>query len=513
MIKSINFLGAFELNEFAFKEFDCGNSSFELAYKAMSNFPFCDKVIVLADETTSKTIKAKYNQNFEFALINDFSAKSVFNTMSEYSGEFDAVFFSFADAPFLDNDLTEELFEQHRHFKAEYSFVDGYPEGFAPEILTKGLLSILSGLSEIDDVRKVRNFIFETVKKDINSFDIETLIAPDDLRHLRLQFYANTKRQFNLCNNMLGIKADNYAEFINAHRDCLFTLPGYYAIEISRQKLLQSCYLPANDEKANSINVMQKESVFKIIDKISSYSDDAVISLSIFGEPVLHSNLEEIIEYVLSFERLSLLIETTGLDWTENRISQIEKIVKNAKPRKNGHAPIYWIVKLDAISSTQYGAIHGLSNDRADVKLKQASEFTETLYKLFGAVVYPQFIRMNENEEELESFYRNWKERVENVLIQKYDHFCTKMQDRKVADLSPLLRHPCWHLKRDMYIFSDGSIPLCREDISLTTVLGNALTDDFDTIRNRAFPIYRQQLDTNYKGLCEYCDEYYTYNF
>ena len=132
---------------------------------------------------------------------------------------------------------------------------------------------------------------------------------------------------------------------------------------------------------------------------------------------------------------------------------------------------------------------------------------------MFPSSVWAQTIRMNENEAELEPFYRFWKELGVNVIIQKFDTFCKVLDDKQVADLSPFERRPCWHLKRDMYILSDGTVPLCKEDIFCKNVLGNAFSDSFDTIRQKALIAYKEHLNCKYGGLCEFCDEYYTFNF
>ena len=47
----------------------------------------------------------------------------------------DAIVYSWADCPFMDADLSIELYEQHKKYVAEYSFADGYPYGLTPEVL------------------------------------------------------------------------------------------------------------------------------------------------------------------------------------------------------------------------------------------------------------------------------------------------------------------------------------------------------------------------------------------
>jgi spiro-SPASM protein len=87
------------------------------------------------------------------------------------------------------------------------------------------------------------------------------------------------------------------------------------------------------------------------------------------------------------------------------------------------------------------------------------------------------------------------------------------LPDRKVADLSPLQRFPCWHLKRDMPILIDGTVPLCREDVRAGTRWGNAFDDDLAAIWGRGLELCAAHLSSKYPGICAGCDEYYTYNF
>ncbi|HOV39774.1 MAG TPA: SPASM domain-containing protein, partial [Spirochaetales bacterium] len=74
-------------------------------------------------------------------------------------------------------------------------------------------------------------------------------------------------------------------------------------------------------------------------------------------------------------------------------------------------------------------------------------------------------------------------------------------------------RFPCWHLKRDLYVLLDGSVPLCREDIKKTFIGGNLFQEGIETIWKRMDAVYREHIEGKYRPLCEKCDEYYTYNF
>jgi spiro-SPASM protein len=124
-----------------------------------------------------------------------------------------------------------------------------------------------------------------------------------------------------------------------------------------------------------------------------------------------------------------------------------------------------------------------------------------------------QAVRMKENEERLEDFYRAWKARLGQVIIQKYDPFGGLLPDRRVADLSPLKRFPCWHLKRDLAVLLDGRVPLCREDVGVSHPLGNLFEEDLAAVWARGEPRYRDHLRGDYLPPCAGCDEYYTFNF
>ena len=137
------------------------------------------------------------------------------------------------------------------------------------------------------------------------------------------------------------------------------------------------------------------------------------------------------------------------------------------------------------------------------------------LNKFFPTSVYPQFTRMNENEDELEKFYRFWHSKnspsVGKVIIQKYNDFCKLLPSRKPADLSPLERNVCWHLKRDMTILCTGDVPLCRQ--FLFSSIGNVFDEGVENIWKKYFDEIKNQLEKKYGEKCKDCDEYYTFNF
>ncbi len=222
-----------------------------------------------------------------------------------------------------------------------------------------------------------------------------------------------------------------------------------------------------------------------------------MIDVSLWGEPALHPRILDIITAALQTDGIDLVVETSGVGWPPGVFERL-KSAGGKQPR--------WIVSMDASNEASYRLLRGDG-------FAEATRTAEELLRLYPDRTWVQAVRMKENEDDLEAFYKQWKARTEHVIIQKYDAFSGTLPDRTVADLTPLKRFPCWHLKRDMAILLDGTVPLCREDIGASVRLGNALQDDLAAIWEAASGIYRSHLDDRYPGICAACDEYYTFNF
>jgi spiro-SPASM protein len=192
------------------------------------------------------------------------------------------------------------------------------------------------------------------------------------------------------------------------------------------------------------------------------------------------------------------MIETSGIGWDGKLLAELAAEYADGR--------LMWIVSLDAADPELYRKLRGDGQNEAE-------ETARTLTRLFGQYCWLQAVRMKENEEHLEDFYRKWKEDGAQVIVQKYDSYADILPQRQPADLSPLNRIPCWHLKRDMCILLDGTVPVCRVDRKPDTVLGNAFTDNLADVWARGAELHQAHIQGRYPGICGKCDEYYTFNF
>ncbi len=426
--------------------------------------------------------------------------------------------FAWADCPFLNKELTNNLVEYHEKYRAEYTFAEGFPYGFAPELIHTSTLSILSELvATRDGLRNAviaRDSLFNVIKVEINSFEIETFMADEDWRYLRLQFCCNNKRNSLACERLFDI-ADDYsdAHTVSALAESCSsiqrTLPAFYAIQIHSVPFQTLSYEPAYGE-----GIMELKSFEKLVSKIQQFSDDAIISLSFLSDPLYHENFLDFVKIVLESKNTSLIIETDGLNITQETIQSIATMLGKNEIQKTGQLKLNWIVKIDANDEDSYKKAHLTAKDGDFLRVL---ETVQALKTAFPSAVYPQFTRTNANEQQLEGFFRKWtNDGSGQLIVQKFDHISGMLSDERPADLTPAKRYPCWHIKRDMCILANGTVVRCKAaafNQNAEVILGNTFEEELATIWARGEINLIRQLDKNYKGQCEKSDEWYTFNF
>ena len=242
---------------------------------------------------------------------------------------------------------------------------------------------------------------------------------------------------------------------------------------------------------------MSVESLRLLLRRAEEVSGSFVVSLSMNCDPVCHSRFFEATQAALESKASAVLIETAGLRWDAERA---EALTAAAAGR------LIWIVLLDAGTEEDYRKLRGEG-------FAEASAFAARMTAAFPKSVYVQAHRLKGYESAADAFYRVWKPKTDRLIIQKHDSFCGLVPEMKAVDLSPLKRFPCHHLKRELPILFDGTVPMCSEDLNRTVLRGNALTDDWQTLFGSVLRQYEEQVDGKYNGICGGCDEYYTFNF
>jgi len=499
-----------------------GKNSLEIALERSRQFPSVNKIVLLAAAEGSFPAY----EGVQIDKKANWTIKDLLNALAIHSEGFDLTYFAWADCPFLDPELAKRLADRHLRYAAEYSYADGWPYGIAPELLSPGTAAILAKILNDNDNGPVeRDALFSVIQKDINAFDIETEISSVDLRCHRLKLCADSKRDLLLLRRFISVSdtvPDTAAiERIIAEKpEILRTLPAFYPIQVYGGCPQTCAFCPwPKSGGAERRDFMDTARFDSLLEKIAAFSGDAIIDLSLWGELSLHPQKMELIEMVLRRPELDLIIETSGIGWKNDELEKCAALAKTAAAGKNKFR-LSWIVSLDTADPARYREIRGTG-------FAEATDTAKKLLSLFPKDAYVQAVRTAGAEDDIENFYRSWKEitpNISNIIIQKYDDFCGLLPKKQASDLSPVQRQPCWHLMRDMPVLIDGTVPLCREQIANANNkngginLGNAITEPLESLWEKGQKFYMEQTDQapggkKYDSLCAGCDEYYTYNF
>ncbi|MFW5688726.1 MAG: spiro-SPASM protein [Spirochaetota bacterium] len=406
-----------------------------------------------------------------------------------------------ADQPFLNAELTARLVRRHREYLAQYTFADGYPHGLAPELVARSAIAHLRSLA--GDAPVTRAGLFPIVQKDINRLDVETELSAVDQRLLRLELAVNTRGNLLLCQRLAEdapTAIDEWPAHVEARRLAHRTRPAFVSVQIVEQEVHRLAYSPyptMRDDVLAPGRIMERARFESLVHEVKRFAPEAVVQVSLWGEASLHPELRALVDAVLDSPSLSLLVETSGVGWSDADRAHLFAI---DDPR------LMVIVGLDTISPELYARIRGAG-------FEEAVRFAEEAVGALGGRAWVQAVRSELTEPELDAFFRHWREKTSNVIIQKYDHFSGRLPQRKIGDISPLRRFPCWHLQRDLYVAVDGRVPLCREDIAGEHVLGNVFTDGIESVWAAAAGHFADHVEGRYRSICEACDEYYTYTF
>ncbi len=420
----------------------------------------------------------------------------------------DTVIYLRGDEPFLDAELTGRLLELHGRYRAEYTFADGYPPGFSPELLSVKTLPNLVELASRHEVKPERGGLFALIQNDINSYDIETHLSPSDMRAYRFSPVCDSRRNALAAERLwrLGCRsAEEAARLLPEHPELLRTLPAFLWVQVAEGCPQACAYCPypsmAGDPRGLE-GFMPVERFEGLMADAEALCDDLVVDLSLWGEPAMHPDFAALARAALSRPRFTLIVETSGVGWKRGLA---ESLAAEAGDR------VQWIISIDAADDDGYLALRGDGKD-------EAQAFAERMLAASPGNVHVQAVRMRENEAGLEAFYRAWKQRGAKVIVQKYDSFSGCLPDRSVADLSPLDRLPCRHLARDMAVLLDGSAPWCKhclvpgERMAYAGYAGNAFSDGLESVWAAMGAWYGRHIAGDLPEPCGRCDEYHTFN-
>ena len=427
---------------------------------------------------------------FKNVLVSDTSAENVLNVMIKEAKNSDNVVVVNATNPFFDKEFIHKMFFQHRDFLADYTYAIGYPDGLVPTILSLSCLKQLQAISKENsfDVIKCKNYLFQLLSKDINSFDVETFVAPVDLRIKRISIGNSDLGEFIFTSSLVeklgvNIAYDDLANFLSEHSENLFSTIYTMFVDITDKEITSATYLLKCTSSVDFANV---EKIEKIAQEVTEVNSKMRIIIGNKCEPMIHPNFVDIVNKFLS-KGFEVIIETFGCELPEN-LNQL------------ADDNVTFVFKIDAENENTYKVVHPTGDYKTVLNNYEK-------VKGLGFKTYFQIIRTIETESDIEKLIKN---KQENILIKKYSSYCNVLDDKKVVDLSPLERFECYHLRRDLYLDSALDVYYCMYS---NEKVGNAGEEKLVELINKQKKSFMSHAQGNMQDFCLKCDDYYTFNF
>lgn len=426
--------------------------------------------------------------------------------------EWDEVCFLYFNgfAPLLDIDLTKRIWERHKKYLSQYSYSENLPQGIVPRILTREfLVSLPPGLKQDSHSYFIKN---------INNYDVEIFYYPPDLRQYRLSFLPNDGRSSSFVRSILkDLPNDKYFTYdgvldrILAKPEMFRSAPSYIELEIYRGCELTCTFCPRqsmdNSDDGSYITLTQ---VKKLTSELDEFGSSYTIALGGMGEPLHHPNISEILNSLSSANHLTEVIIESALYLEPEKIDTILKGLNSTNLDK-----IHFIINLSTLKDDRYSKIYG-----KDLLGQVKENINKLLTTLPKENISVQILKIKEVEDEVDAYFTYFEKQGIQIVFQKYNRFARLLPEKRVSDLTPLKREFCWHLARDLYINSDGSVSICKQypkpvaNIK-TEIIGNITTSSLEDIWNQGARHFHNSvlgLHEKIPAACLDCDEWYTFN-
>lgn len=233
----------------------------------------------------------------------------------------------------------------------------------------------------------------------------------------------------------------------------------------------------------------------EVIKKVCRYTK--VVTLHVKGEPLLHKNLEEILNIIHKYN-LMVNITTNG-----TLIKERLNILKNSKCIKQINFSLHSFNQNDHMSSLYLKNIFDCVSELNGITIS---------YRLWNL----SDIRNNDVNDyiisELESYYKlsNLKEKLklknafeinENIYINQDTEFTWP----SLGGEEIISSGKCWALRKQIAILVDGTVVPCCLDNNGDIPLGNIFESDLDSILNSEKALFIKKNFGNGKIVCDLC--------
>lgn len=258
---------------------------------------------------------------------------------------------------------------------------------------------------------------------------------------------------------------------------------------------------PQRGEMTRKRGFMKFDLFKKIIDEASGNVRN--IQLHLFGEPLLHPDINKQLEYAYK-KGINLGVFTNAGLLTKDKAEALAKYASRV------------IISFNGSTKKTYECIQVGSNfEQTSEKIKY---FLNYVREHGRCRVKLKFLQMKENYDEAEGFLKEWKKysgKGINVSVVKEHDWAGQLENLPSWKDGAQKRHPCFLLWKMMAIGWNGDVGVCCYDFNFPYILGNLNKQKIVDVWNGEK--YRKLREIHTKGefgklsLCKNCTSWSLY--
>ncbi len=211
----------------------------------------------------------------------------------------------------------------------------------------------------------------------------------------------------------------------------------------------------------------------KIVDELSTFKNFKIFDLQMWGEPLLNPDIFKMIDYASN--RVPHVRLSTNATLLDDRTAL--KLIE--------HPPHSLVISIDAAKSETYNKMRTGGNYSQVINNTKHFLYLKGKQRLPYTIV--QLIETKINQNEIEEFKKIWTGLADFVCIRRLSSLgnINKVFDNlKVKDYSANFKFTCCTLWSRMYIYSNGDVPFCGNDVDGLLCLGNVKNQSIAEIWN-----------------------------
>lgn len=268
-----------------------------------------------------------------------------------------------------------------------------------------------------------------------------------------------------------GVKAETVRELVSIPQQYVLKLPTTYWIDISSRCNLKCVMCPQHNGLDRRTGFMPFEVFKKLVDQI--HISSPLLKLYMSGEPLLHKNVFEMIEYAAAKD-CRTMIHTNATLLSE---AMAEKLVRSSLD--------FLYFSFDGCNPRVYESLRlGANFYRVKTNIESFLKMRDQLQRQ-SPYTSVEIIRLKETASQINSFVAYWEKKgIDKVSVREGMNWLGTVDERRVHMPRHYGLKPCSSPFRHCAILSDGTVVPCCLDVHGRLPLGNIAEQKFLDIWN-----------------------------